>query len=203
MKEFRFFCFQDRAGTHFGSGVRNGCRLIIIVVALLVSGIFVRQAGAQPPVPPVFYGTVQLDGAGVPDGMIVSTWIGTQKYAQTQTETYQGQAVYAITVPGDDPGTPDVVEGGTADDEVSFKIGAQVAIVTGTWQESSIINLDLVACTLPGDMDCNCVVDIVDIMKMVACLDGSYHRVCDLDNSGDNDVTDVQTVADQWRQTCS
>jgi len=73
-----------------------------------------RRASAQPPLPASFHGTVQLDGADVPGGTTISAWINGQQYAQSDT-------------PGD-------VGWGTAGDEVSFKVGVQVAIATGIWE---------------------------------------------------------------------
>ena len=177
-------------------------RFAITVAAVLVSCLLVQRASAQPPLPATFYGTVQLDGAGVSAGTTISAWINIQQYAQAQTLTYQGNPVYAIDVPGDDQDTPDVVEGGSTGDEVSFKVGGQVAIVTSTWHEGALNELDLVACTLLGDMDCNCTVNVDDIMKVAACLGEAYHLACDLDEDRDNDIADIQIVAGQWRNGC-
>jgi len=63
------------------------------------------------------------------------------------------------------------------------------------------------SCDLPGDLNCDCVVDIVDIM-LVATLwhssvgDDDYNPVYDLDGNGDIDIVDIMMVAVHWGETC-
>jgi hypothetical protein len=75
---------------------------------------------AAPPMPSSFYGTVKLDGANVPDGTVVSARINGVTYASMTAITYLGDTVYYFDVPGDDPDTSGVIEGGVAGNTVVF-----------------------------------------------------------------------------------
>lgn len=122
--------------------------LVIIMTALLLLWPLALQAA--PTLPSSFYGTVQLDGANVPDGTVVSAWINGQKYAQTITFTDNGLSVYVLDVPGDDPETSGTVEGGVAGDTVVFYIGNVQATPTATWQNGSNQAVNLSASSAPG-----------------------------------------------------
>ena len=98
----------------------------------------------QPQPPSKFYGTVMVDGEYVSDGTVISAWISGTQYETTTTFTYEGESVYVIEVPGDDPDTPEV-EGGVDGDTVAFKVGDLTANQTGTWISGSNVELDLTA----------------------------------------------------------
>ncbi len=98
----------------------------------------------QPQPPSKFYGTVMVDGEYVSDGTVISAWISGTQYETTTTFTYEGQSVYVIEVPGDDPDTPEV-EGGVDGDTVVFKINDLTADQTGTWMMGSSVQLNLTA----------------------------------------------------------
>ena len=60
---------------------------------------------------------------------------------------------------------------------------------------------------IPGDLDCNCVVDIVDVMLVASRWnthvgDPDYDPAYDMDNDGDIDIVDVMIVASHWGETC-
>ena len=60
---------------------------------------------------------------------------------------------------------------------------------------------------IPGDLDCDCDVDIVDIMMVASHWntsvgDPNYDPTCDLDSDGDIDITDIMFVAAHWGETC-
>jgi hypothetical protein len=62
--------------------------------------------------------------------------------------------------------------------------------------------------TIPGDLDGDCDVDIVDIMLIAVRWgthtgDAAYDARYDLDSDGDIDVTDIMTVAAHWSESCS
>ncbi len=97
---------------------------------------------AAPPMPASFWGTVQQNGANVPDNTPVTAWINGVQYAQTQTVIYNGQSVYSVDVPGDDPDTS-AVEGGVNGNTVTFKVNGQSVAATGVWTEGSSVNLNL------------------------------------------------------------
>ena len=61
--------------------------------------------------------------------------------------------------------------------------------------------------SLPGDVNGDCVVDIVDIMLVAVrwgtrVSDASYDPYYDLDDDGDIDVVDIMQVAAHWGETC-
>jgi predicted secreted protein/cell division septation protein DedD len=61
--------------------------------------------------------------------------------------------------------------------------------------------------SIPGDMDGDCDVDVVDIMIVAShwnAVEGEqrYDPACDMDNDGDIDVVDIMLVASHWGDTC-
>ena len=114
----------------------------MIVTMSLVNLFVVIPALALPPIPSSFYGTVKVDGVNVADGIIVQALINGQVYAQSVTQTYQGNSVYALDVPGDDTDTP-AVDGGHDGDIIQFKIGGNLASQTGIWKSGINISLNL------------------------------------------------------------
>ncbi len=101
--------------------------------------------GAVPPLPCVFYGSVSVNGSDVPDGTIISAWIGGVRYDQYASLTYLGASSYVLTIPGDDPDTAGIKEGGASGETIQFKIGNLVADQTAAWQESGGGTLNLTA----------------------------------------------------------
>ena len=58
-----------------------------------------------------------------------------------------------------------------------------------------------------GDFDCNCVIDVADIMRVASrwrCKveDGCYDEIYDLDHDGDIDIVDIMLVVTHWGETC-
>ena len=180
--------------------------ILVVILALTCSLALATGVGAVPPLPSSFYGTVKLNKANVPDGTVVSAWIRGSKYAETQTLTYQGDSVYAVRVPGDDLETPQI-EGGVEGDTVIFMVGEVAAIETGTWHSGTDVELNLTACSLVGDLDCNCLVDVADVMKVAncwccECWDPCYDPRYDMDDDCDIDIVDIMMVAAHWGETC-
>ncbi len=63
------------------------------------------------------------------------------------------------------------------------------------------------SCDLPGDMDCDCAVDILDIMLVAShwnssAGDDDYDPAYDLDGDGDIDIVDIMLVAVHWGEQC-
>jgi len=61
--------------------------------------------------------------------------------------------------------------------------------------------------TIPGDLDGDCDVDVMDIMIVAShwnAVEGeeNYDPGCDMDNDGDIDVVDIMLVASHWGDTC-
>ena len=107
---------------------------------------------AVPPLPSSFYGTVKVDGANVPLGTMVSAWIDGVKYAETTVSTeFAGDTVYSLDVPGDDPATPGIIEGGVPGDTIVFQIGSLAAGQTAPWQGGINVEFNLTADTAVPD----------------------------------------------------
>jgi hypothetical protein len=120
---------------------------LILALALLLSVVLPVAADEPPRLPSGFYGTVKQLGANVPNGTAVSAWINGVKYAETTAflTSLGGQqvSVYTITVPGDDPSTSGVIEGGNNNDTIAFRIGSNLAYETGTWHEGTDVERNL------------------------------------------------------------
>ena len=62
--------------------------------------------------------------------------------------------------------------------------------------------------SLPGDVDGDCDVDILDIMLVAGRWgtqqgDTGYDPHYDMDSDGDVDVVDIMFVASRWRDMCA
>jgi hypothetical protein len=121
--------------------LRHGLITAGLLILLLTAGV--QVARAVPPLPSSFYGTVKINGANVPPDTVVSAWINGVKYAETTVLLFSGDTVYSLNVPGDDPTTPGVIEGGVQGETVSFFIGSGAALQSGTWQSGSNVQLNL------------------------------------------------------------
>jgi hypothetical protein len=119
-------------------------RIITLLGISLTSLFATRPVLAFPPMPSSFYGTVKVDGVNVPDGTPIQALINGQIFATGQTQTYQGDSVYSLDIPGDDTSTA-VVDGGQDGDKIVFTINGGVADQTGTWNSATNINLNLSA----------------------------------------------------------
>ncbi len=120
----------------------------VLMAAMVFLALSPTAAEAVPPMPSSFYGTVKLNGSNVPDGTKVFAWIGGVKYCETETETYQGDSVYSMDVPGDDPDTPEK-DGGVEGETIVFKIAGYTADQTGTWHSGTSLPLNLTAAEGP------------------------------------------------------
>ncbi len=110
---------------------------------------------AVPPLPSSFYGEVKLNGANVPEDTEVTAWIDGVRYASAAAIIHEGNSVYAFDVPGDDPSTLDVIEGGTQGQTIIFRIGNLVAHNSAIWRSGKYVEHDLSA---GEEMACDCLV---------------------------------------------
>lgn len=113
---------------------------LIIIPAILA---FPRVVKAFPPLPSSFYGVVKLNNNNLPDGTTVEAIINDQVVASAYTQTYKGESVYAIDVPGDDSSTT-LVEGGVEGDIIHFKVGGIEVDDTGIWHSGTNVELALI-----------------------------------------------------------
>jgi hypothetical protein len=124
-------------------------RMLAVMLLGLISISHVSIVWAVPPLPSSLYGTVKADGANPPSGTSVSAWIGGVKYAETLVALHGGDAVYSLNVPGDDPDTASLVEGGRVGDTITLRIGAQPAAQTAPWQNGTNLRLNLTSAPTP------------------------------------------------------
>lgn len=98
----------------------------------------VPTLGTKPPCR--FYGTVQLNGADVADGTIITVIIDGDEYTTTTPAVY-GHSTYAIKT------VPSIAAAYAEGADVTFMIGDYTADLTGGWETGGNIKLDLTAST--------------------------------------------------------
>ena len=108
-------------------------------------------AHANPPLPFNPHGAVRVNGVPVAGGVAIGARCAGVQMAATTTVLYEGQALYSLDVPGDDPDTTPAVEGCAAQAEVTFTIGGIQAEQTATWVSGDSPVLDLTATTARKD----------------------------------------------------
>lgn len=118
----------------------------LVMAACFISLLTVTTALAIPVMPSSFYGTVKLNNSNVADGTVIQAFTGTQLIAQGYSQTYQGDSVYSLDVPGDNTDTA-VIDGGKEGDTITFKIGGIQAVETGTWHSGTNVQLNISATT--------------------------------------------------------
>ena len=114
----------------------------MIVTVSLVNLFIVMPVLALPPIPSSFYGTVKVNGVNVANGTPVQALINGQVFAQSVTQTFQGNSVYSLDILGDDTDTVSI-DGGRDGDTVQFKVGGTVVSQTGIWRSGTNVSLDL------------------------------------------------------------
>jgi hypothetical protein len=122
-------------------------RIFLLSTAVCLVSLFSAvPALAVPTLPSSFYGTVKVNDANVADGTRVQALINGHAYAEGLTQTYQGDSVYTVDVPGDDTGTA-AQDGGREGDTIQFKIGGALSNQTGTWHSGTNVMLNLTVST--------------------------------------------------------
>lgn len=112
------------------------------VVCLAVLALPADVQAIPPSLPSSFYGTVKINGANTPDGTMVEALINSQVVAQGSSQTYQGDSVYSLDVPGDDSSTTSL-EGGREGDAIVFRIGGIMSNEQGAWHSAANVALNL------------------------------------------------------------
>jgi hypothetical protein len=151
-----------------------------------------------------------LDGEPLLVGAVVRAYDPTGVLAGQATVTLAGW--YLVSVYGDDPQTPDLDEGADAGDRIAFTVDGHPAVSLGpdapVWTTSgSRLHVELRACTLAGDFDCDCRVTVADLMRQARSFgvsqgEAGYYPPFDRDDDGDVDSGDLQAVAGGWRAAC-
>jgi hypothetical protein len=116
----------------------------MISAAILCLALIWTPAGALaiPLLPASFYGVVRVNNANLPDGTLIEALINGVVYASTQTMTFEGNSVFTLDIPGDDPVTP-VVDGGVDGDTIPFRVSGILADQTAVWRSSTNVELNL------------------------------------------------------------
>ncbi|MFQ5858243.1 MAG: hypothetical protein ACE5LU_21785 [Anaerolineae bacterium] len=150
-----------------------------------------------------------LDGQLLPAGAVVRAYDPTGVLAGQAEVTLSGW--YLISVYRDDPST-ELDEGATPGDRIAFTVNGYQAVPLGPdaplWvQSGNLVRVELRACTLAGDFDCDCRVTVGDLMRQAAVFGVSqgqagYYPPFDPDGDYDIDSGDLQQVAGLWRTAC-
>jgi hypothetical protein len=111
--------------------------LALLAVVALVLFPAIAFAQVAPQMPCSFYGTVQVSGANVADGTVITATIGNDTYTTTTSAS-----TYRVVIAQPEGKS---YEGLTA----TFKIGSDTAGQTGTWQMGGNVALNLTKGT-PG-----------------------------------------------------
>jgi hypothetical protein len=125
-------------------------RFRLVIFLVLALGMFVlnfQTALAFPPLPSSFYGRVKINGSNVPTGTVISARINGVQYAFSTVLIYLGDTVYSLDIPGDDPETTGIIEGGVEGDTVVFFIGTSQVAQTATWHGATNVSLNLIEST--------------------------------------------------------
>ena len=110
---------------------------LLAVVALVLFPAIAFAQGA-PQLPCAFHGTVQVNGANVADGTVITATIGNETKTVTTTDS-----TYRIVI--------EQPEGKSYDGlTATFKIGSDTAKETGTWQMGGNVALNLTKGSAPS-----------------------------------------------------
>ena len=116
---------------------------IAILIAFMILGTIGAVNANAPVLPSSFYGEIEINDNPPSEGDSVKAYVsgvsGAAASADIRSES--SALVYSLNVPGDDPETASVKEGGVSGDTVTFKIGSRV-VATGSWSGGSNVNLD-------------------------------------------------------------
>lgn len=116
----------------------------MLLLLPVVPQVWAKSApqSSPPPLPSSFYGSLQADSAASsPPGLVVSAYINETQYATTTIIAHEGQWVYSLKVPADNPATEEI-EGGRPGDMVSFLVDGRL-VATAPWQSGSNTQVDL------------------------------------------------------------
>jgi hypothetical protein len=188
--------------------------LMLCLACLLVAAQAVQSADELHPtnlwVDFVGMGESTLSGQPLPVGAVIRAYDPNGVLAGRTEVTLSGW--YLMPVYGDDSQT-ELDEGAESGDTIAFTINGKPAAPLGpdppVWVgSSSRVHVELEACPLFGDLDCDCDVDVADVMKVASrwscqlgdtCYDPGY----DLDGDGDIDIVDIMQVVVHWGEVCS
>ena len=150
-----------------------------------------------------------LDGQPLPVGAVVRAYDPSGVLAGRSEVTLSGW--YLMPVYGDDART-EIDEGAESGECITFTVDEYPAVPLGPdpplWVGAgSRVHVELRASTLFGDLDCDCDVDVTDVMMVASgwrCQlgDQCYDPLCDLNDDGDIDIVDIMLVVAHWGEVC-
>jgi hypothetical protein len=111
-----------------------------------IHALYFNQS-APPQIPASFYGTITAVSASLSSNTAVSAHVNGVEYAQTTLLQHEGQWVYTLKVPADDPAT-EAVEGGKPGDTIEFYLDGTPTGQTAVWQSGVNTSFDLSLPTL-------------------------------------------------------
>lgn len=124
-------------------------RIVHLTAALgLLLAAFAQPALAVPPMPSDFWGYVTIDGSPAPAGTVVRATVNGVSFQATASNS-GGQALYLLSVNGDDLSTAPV-EGGTENQAITFQVGGTAVAQTGVWRSGSNVQLNLARTSVPA-----------------------------------------------------
>jgi hypothetical protein len=151
-----------------------------------------------------------LGGQPLPVGSVIRAYDPSGVLAGRTEVTLSGW--YLMAVYRDDPMTQ-IDEGAQPGDTIAFTINGYPAVPLGPdpplWTAAGErVHVELEACSLFGDLDCDCDVDVADVMMVCSrwrCQlgDTCYDPGCDLDGDDDIDIVDIMQVVAHWGESCS
>lgn len=154
-----------------------------------------------------------LDGEPLPVGVVVRAYNPTGTVAGCAEVSQNGY--YLAAVYADDPDTPEQ-DGAGEGDRIAFTVDHHQAVPRGpdppVWTASppggdGRADVELQACTLPGDFDCDCQVTVADLMRQgqnlgVSRGEAGYYPPYDRDSDEDVDAADLDQTEEDWREAC-
>ncbi|HBY97632.1 MAG: hypothetical protein M5U01_38300 [Ardenticatenaceae bacterium] len=188
--------------------------IVVLLISLTWAGLLPASGSVAAPIRTAtpwwvdfWGGQTTLGSDPVPAGAVVRAYDRTGTVAGTFTVVATGW--YGLMpVYGDDPLTAED-EGAQANEALSFSInglptvplGPDAAIWAGTHRQ-----VDLRGCSLVGDTDCDCRVELGDVLRVatrwgIQVGEIGYYPPYDADGTG-IDAADVQRVARAWHHTC-
>ncbi|MCI0397130.1 MAG: hypothetical protein L0332_21285 [Chloroflexi bacterium] len=117
----------------------SSCLVVMLAIASPIVSAHPAAQPAPPPLPASFYGTVTVEDPG--GELVVVAVIGGVEYARQPLAMHDGQWIYTLKVPADNPSTPEI-EGGRLGDTITFYVKERV-VASANWQGGSNTRLDL------------------------------------------------------------
>ncbi|MFQ5858027.1 MAG: hypothetical protein ACE5LU_20680 [Anaerolineae bacterium] len=151
-----------------------------------------------------------LDSELLPVGAVIRAYDPTGVLAGRAEVSLAGW--YLVSVYADDPMTTELDEGAVSGDPIAFTVDDNPAVPLGpdlpVWsQTGTLAHVELRACTLAGDFDCDCRVTVADLMRQARSFGASrgqagYYPPYDHDEDEDIDIGDLQETAGRWHTGC-